>query len=318
MLCLRWWTQRIAASCSCPDTWRIEWISRAKYGWIQVKRFPILPYPLKRRGMKCFEKNKIMLKSHESVSLSKIPNSANCYIYCSSNSPSQPGIHTFSNSVFRYSSPQLPSRQVTCGQPPSAERCVWGLQHGCWGRNCLLKSICWILRCTVLPSQHHNISRQASPFSPTNTLNSAPPFSEGIRRAFRAHRSSLETNHERQGHSASRRSISRVLHQVVRTPHCHKPFKAHQASTEGSLPRKFFNISWPRMVPVEIHSCFPNQEKLTLPKGILDGAYDILRSSQIPYDHIIKPYHVISYHVIFASQCIVSILSDRTISWDIK
>ena len=160
------------------------------------------------------------------------------------NSPSQPGIHTFSNSVFRYS--ENHNYHVVRSLAGSHQALNVAFEAYSTGAgsiaSVLRKGYSSAARGEIASSRAsaesfvaqfylHNIttSHVKRPLFRQQTRSTQCPL---FRRKIR-----------RQSHSASRRSISNVLHQVVRTPHRHKPFKAHQASTEGSLPRKFFNIS---------------------------------------------------------------------------
>ena len=145
------------------------------------------------------------------------------------NSPSQPGIHTFSNSVFTYS--ENHNYHVVRSLAGSHQALNVAFEASSTGAGGEIASSKASAESFVAQFYLHNIttSHVKRPLFRQQTRSTQCPL---FRRKIR-----------RQSHSASRRSILHVLHQVVRTPHCHKPFKAHQASTEGSLPRKFFNIS---------------------------------------------------------------------------
>ena len=172
-----------------------------------------------------------------------------------------------------------------------------------------------------LPPQKHllNPSSHCFTFTTSQHLRSSGPF--------------FANKHARlSAHFFGGRSDGRVIQHLAgpscmcftklwELPHRHKPFKAHQASTEGSLPRKFFNISWqskdgaggnPQLLLESREAYTP-----TGYPGRCLWYLKILINTIWPWPyHQTISYHIISCHI--ASYCIVSILSDRTISSNIK
>lgn len=148
-----------------------------------------------------------------------LPNTANCYIYSSSNSPSQPGIHTFSNSVFTYS--ENHNYHVVRSLAGSHQALNVAFEAYSTGAGGEIASSKASAESFVAQFYLHNIttSQVKRPLFRQQTRSTQCPL---FRRKIR-----------RQSHSASRRSILHVLHQVVRTP---PPSQALQ-STPGFYGR---------------------------------------------------------------------------------
>ena len=181
------------------------------------------------------------------------------------NSPSQPGIHTFSNSVFRYSeNHNYHVVRSLAGSHQALNVAFEASSTGAGGE---------------IASQKHllNHSLHSFTFTTSQHLTSSGPFFANKHARLSAHFFGGKSDGRVIQHLAGPSCM--CFTKFGELPTVTSPSKHTRLLQKAPFPESSSTSpDNPRMVPVEIHSCFSNQEKLTHPGGILDGAYDSLRS----------------------------------------